>query len=139
VIGWARAGLPETKVRLGIAAAQVGLDAVDLGQFKETTTGSGCHDLADQFKRIAPWPRVEGLSPRCDRVLSGPDEHQDDYRRRATGRHRCRRAAGHSAVSVVGMNVIVNDAKPVALVVLISVTVVIWAMLLVWANRKGWW
>jgi len=42
--------------------------------------------------------------------------------------------------SVLGMNVIVNDAtKPLALTIALTVMATISAVLLVWAKRKGWW
>jgi Mg2+ and Co2+ transporter CorA len=42
--------------------------------------------------------------------------------------------------SVVGMNVIVNDSTRWGILwLLLSVMLVMSAMLLVWARRKGWW
>jgi magnesium transporter len=42
--------------------------------------------------------------------------------------------------SILGMNVIVNDAtKPEQLLIALAVMIVMSALLLVWAKRKGWW
>ena len=42
--------------------------------------------------------------------------------------------------SVMGMNVIVNDAsRPIELIVLLTGMVIMSIALLIWAKRKGWW
>ena len=42
--------------------------------------------------------------------------------------------------SILGMNVIVNEAtQPIALAIALTVMVTISVTLLIWAKRKGWW
>ena len=94
----------------------------------------------DQFERVTGWPTARWIPAGRDRVLPGPDRHQDDHRRRAAGRDRRRHPADHR--HLLGLRDERHRQRPhprVQLAVVLAIMAAMSGTLLRWAKRQGWW